>query len=656
MHAAIGRILKGRRPGTRRPRARTLGVAGALLALALAACAAAWGAAAGVHASTASPAAFVVQGEKLLPNDATGQSHVGRSVALSSDGNIALVGGPHDNRESGAAWVFVREGTAWTQQAKLSAGRGATSFFGRAVALSADGTTALVGDPGNGGGNGAAWVFVRAGSTWSLQAKLTGAGEVGTGQFGRSVSLSGDGALALVGAYADASGTGAAWTFARSGSSWEQQGPKLTAAGESGHGWFGRGVALSSDGTTALIGASSDSDRVGAAWAYTRNGSEWEQQGAKLTGGGESGRGEFGEAVALSSDGSTGLVAGPEDGEGAGAAWAFTRSGSTWTQQGAKLTGGEEVPPAAFAYSVSLASDGSTALMGGYADDEALGAAWAFKRSEGSWEQDGVKLTAPSEIGQGRFGFGVALSGDASTALVGALTDNEGVGAAWVFVAPSPEEPPPGQPPPTKTEPETPPGTPISGPPAGLQVLSNTSVASPVLARTGNIEPVSGTVLVRLPHSTHFVLLTELRQVPFGTLIDATAGEVLVTTARKGKGDQSGEFFSGEFILTQAHNGTVTAILAGGSTSSCTSARARRGSARAARARRKVRKLWANAHGTFSTRGSYAVGAVQGTEWLTEDRCDGTLIRVTRDKVKVTDLVRHRSTVVHVGHSILVKP
>jgi hypothetical protein len=622
----------------------------------LVACAAAWGAAGVVHANPTPTAAFVVQGEKLLPNDATGDSHVGRGVAMSDDGDVALVGGPHDNSETGSAWVFVREGTAWTQQARLSAApAGASNFFGRAVALSADGTTALVGDPGNAGGKGAAWVFVRSGSTWSLQAKLTGAGEVGNGQFGRSVSLSGDAGLALVGAFADASGTGAAWTFARSGSTWEQQGAKLTAA-VSGRGWFGRGVALSSDGTTALIGASSDSGGVGSAWAYTRNGSAWEQQGGKLTGAGESGRGQFGEAVALSSDGSTGLVAGPDDAEGAGAAWAFTRSGSSWTQQGAKLTGGEEVPPAAFAYSVSLASDGSTALMGGYADDEALGAAWAFRRSGNSWEQDGTKLTAPSETGQGRFGFGVALSADASTALVGALTDNEGVGAAWVFVAPgSGETPPVVEPPPTKTEPETPPGTPISGPPAHLGVLSNTSVAAPVLARTGNIEPVSGTVLVRLPHSTHFVLLTELRQVPFGTLIDATAGEVLVTTARKGKGDQSGQFFSGEFILTQGRNGTVTAILAGGTTSACTGARAKRTSARAAR-RRKVRKLWANAHGTFSTKGTYAVGAVQGTEWLTEDRCDGTLIRVTRDKVKVTDIVRHRSTVVRAGHSILVKP
>ncbi len=68
-----------------------------------------------------------------------------------------------------------------------------------------------------------------------------------------------------------------------------------------------------------------------------------------------------------------------------------------------------------------------------------------------------------------------------------------------------------------------------------------------------------------------------------------------------------------------------------------------------------VRKLWANAHGSFSTQGNYAAGAVQGTEWLTEDLCEGTLIRVTRDKVKVTNLVNHRHVEVSPGHSVLVK-
>ena len=75
----------------------------------------------------------------------------------------------------------------------------------------------------------------------------------------------------------------------------------------------------------------------------------------------------------------------------------------------------------------------------------------------------------------------------------------------------------------------------------------------------------------------------------------------------------------------------------------------------AASGKHVVRKLWANAHGKFSTKGNYAAGAVQGTEWLTEDLCEGTLIRVTRDKVAVTNLVNHKHVEVKTGHKYLAK-
>jgi hypothetical protein len=96
----------------------------------------------------------------------------------------------------------------------------------------------------------------------------------------------------------------------------------------------------------------------------------------------------------------------------------------------------------------------------------------------------------------------------------------------------------------------------------------------------------------------------------------------------------------------------VTAILTGGGLTQCAVKAAHHASVAASK---KRRKLWANAHGTFSTKGNYAVGAVQGTEWLTEDTCQGTLIRVTRDKVKVTNLRNHHSYMVLAGHSIFVK-
>ncbi len=182
---------------------------------------------------------------------------------------------------------------------------------------------------------------------------------------------------------------------------------------------------------------------------------------------------------------------------------------------------------------------------------------------------------------------------------------------------------------------------------------------APVLAHSFNVAPSGGLVRVELPGTHTFVALAGAQQLPFGAIIDATQGTVTVTTAVPGGGTQTGQFFDGEFLLRQGRGGEVVAVLAGGNFSVCPTARERAHRARAGAARatgsHAVRKLWANAHGKFSTQGNYAAGAVQGTEWLTEDRCDGTLIRVTRDRVAVTNLLTHRHLSVRAGHSYFAK-
>jgi hypothetical protein len=120
----------------------------------------------------------------------------------------------------------------------------------------------------------------------------------------------------------------------------------------------------------------------------------------------------------------------------------FTRSGSTWTQQGPKLTGAEEVGAGRFGSSVALSSDGNTALIGG-SNDNGVGAAWTFTRSGTTWTQQCGKLTGAGEVGNGLFGHGVALSSPGTTALIGGGADNGGIGAAWVFVNAEPPEPGP---------------------------------------------------------------------------------------------------------------------------------------------------------------------------------------------------------------------
>jgi hypothetical protein len=185
-----------------------------------------------------------------------------------------------------------------------------------------------------------------------------------------------------------------------------------------------------------------------------------------------------------------------------------------------------------------------------------------------------------------------------------------------------------------------------------------TPLTPPKLRVSANLAVVSGSVLVKLPGSSTFVALTTV-QVPFRTVVDAAHGRVKVTTAGPHGRTQTGEFFEGEFVLTQAANGTVVATLTGGNFAVCPTARERSHVARVssshASGKHVVRKLWADTHGKFSTKANYAAGAAEGTEWLTEDLCEGTLIRVTRDRVLVANFVNHRHATVKAGHQYLAK-
>ena len=227
----------------------------------------------------------LVQEEKLLAEGEEGEGHLGATVALSSDGDTALVGAPRDNALQGAAFVFTRTGSVWSQQGPpLKGSEGLVNpFFGSAVALSADGNTALIGGSGDNNGTGAAWVFTRTGSTWTQQGpKLTGSEETAPQpDFGTAVALSAEGSLALVGGPNETVGTtigdGAVWAFTRSAGKWSQQGKKITAKGEcctgAEGGLFGWSIALSAAGTTALIGAPIEEEegnpaRANAALSY----------------------------------------------------------------------------------------------------------------------------------------------------------------------------------------------------------------------------------------------------------------------------------------------------------------------------------------------------------------------------------------------------
>lgn len=400
---------------------------------------------------TATPYPSLQQGDKLVGTGAIGTSHQGVSVSISADGNTAIVGAPNDNpyvnelMGDGAAWIYTRSGNAWTQQGAKLAANDATSFpfLGCAVALSADGNTAIVGGSWDNDRTGAAWIYTRSGNTWTQQgSKLVATDASGYTQQGMSVSLSADGNTAIVGGKGDNSYMGAAWIYTRSGNTWTQQ-SKLTGNDATRNAQQGFSVCLSADGNTALVGGEADNNLMGAAWVYYRSGDTWTQQGSKLVGTGAipEVNGSYnsvfqGESVALSADGNTAIVGGSYD-KPSGAAWVYTRTGNTWTQQGSKLVGTGATPVSYQGNSVTLSADGNTAVVGAYYDDTQIGAAWVYTRSGNSWTQRGSKLLGAGAIGGFHSGQGksVSISADGTTAIIGGPNDDTYIGAAWVFTS-----------------------------------------------------------------------------------------------------------------------------------------------------------------------------------------------------------------------------
>ncbi len=212
---------------------------------------------------------------KLLAGDAGKNDNFGCGVALSGD--VAAVGAfREDSRGEDAGAVYVFRGSGgWSAPEKLTAGDGGPGdHFGRSVSVS--GNTLIVGaahDDDRGTDAGAAYLFVSDGSSWSQAAKLTASDGSAGDLFGASVSVSGD--WAAIGAWGDDDrgiDAGAVYLFKREGGTWRQTAKRTAADGAAGM-CFGRSVALS--GSFALVGTG---DRGGAAYLFENTGSGWLQQ------------------------------------------------------------------------------------------------------------------------------------------------------------------------------------------------------------------------------------------------------------------------------------------------------------------------------------------------------------------------------------------
>lgn len=245
--------------------------------------------------------------KKIQAGDGANGDLFGTTVATNQDGNTILIGTGKIS-SNGYVYVFTRSGSIWTQQAKLSASDGAASdmFGGNSVALSNDGNTAVIGASGDDSSKGSAYIFVRTGTTWTQQAKIVATDGVASDTFGISTSISGDGNTVAIGASGDDSSKGSVYIFIRSGTTWSQQ-AKIVAADGIANDQFGRSVSLTTDAEAVLIGSNgSDIDSIsdcGAAYTFIKTGSSWTQLN-KLSPAAKAANGNFGSAVAIAGNGS----------------------------------------------------------------------------------------------------------------------------------------------------------------------------------------------------------------------------------------------------------------------------------------------------------------------------------------------------------------
>jgi hypothetical protein len=340
------------------------------------------------------------QEAKIQASDKQDSDSFGNAVSMSSDGTRVIVAAYTEDTgaaNAGSAYIFAYSSGSWSQQAKIVASDAqASDLFGSSVSMNSDGTRVIVGAYGEdtGGSNaGSAYIYAYSSGSWSQEAKIQAsdlsASEV-SGVFGISVSMSSDGTRVIVGAQGEDTGAtnaGAAYIFAYSSGSWSQQ-QKILASDAQATDNFGYSVSMSGDGARVIVGARNE-DTGGSA---------------------------------------------------AGSAYIFAYSSGSWSQE-AKIQASDKQATDYFGYKVSMNSDGTKVIVGAYYEDTGAtdaGAAYTFTLSGGSWSQE-AKIQASDPGADDRFGVSVAMSADGTKFIVGAFLEDTGgtnAGSAYIFGLP----------------------------------------------------------------------------------------------------------------------------------------------------------------------------------------------------------------------------
>jgi len=404
--------------------------------------------------------------QMLKASDAQNDDDYGYSVAISNDGTYKAVGAPLEDTggsNRGKVYIYVKSGATWSQQAMIQSNDIANGDkFGQSISLNEAGDTLVVGawfkgGASNNGAPGAAYIFTRSGTNWTQQAKLLPADHTGNNDiwyFGKGVHISKDGNYVIVGSPqakgVSSEAQGAAYIYYRSGTSWSQQARLLASDGAAHDEMSGGGssgdncVRLSGDANYAIVGAPYDDDNgtfAGTAFIFVRSGSTWSQQ-QKIQSAGITSQDRFGSSVAIDEDGDTVVVGAMKHDSLKGKSFVWVRSGTTWSQQAAiQHSDNSDTQNNGFGSSADIDDSGDIIIIGSnllYSTSATAGVAYAFGRTGSSWTQ--LKKFVPDNPTSGdNFGQAIALSGDGKSVIFGAGEEDTTMnnsGAAYVFSIP----------------------------------------------------------------------------------------------------------------------------------------------------------------------------------------------------------------------------
>ena len=353
----------------------------------------------------------------------------GAPVSISRDGTVIVVGVPYDtvngNPTQGSAYVYRWNGSAWDESWLTASDGGSSNRFGFSTGVSADGSIIVAGAYlAN-----AAYVYRWSGEEW-LETKIIPA--FYDGEFGVSVDIAANGGTILVGAHKPlAPNVPYVSVCSWNGTSWEQT---MVTASDNAPVGYGISVSCSGDGSAFVVGSRYDNGTVGAAYIYRRNGNLWDETKIIASDGG----GLFGKSVAMSDDGGMVIVGshmknvGPDTARGA--AYAYRYGGGAWHEYA--ITASDGMANDQFGYSVDIASDGESVIIGAHLDDGETnsnsGSAYLYRWNGTGWSEI-VKLHNAAGANGDRFGYCARISGDGSTLAVSAPGDSSNRGAVFVY-------------------------------------------------------------------------------------------------------------------------------------------------------------------------------------------------------------------------------